>query len=87
MTPPQDPEYVEFEGHYYKYHNTPKTWYESWQICKSEGGHLAVFNSQEEATFVGGIPSTSFDWAFIGFHDLYAEGAYVTIFGKDLQHM
>ena len=83
---PGDPGYVELRGHgYYKYHRTPKTWFEAWKTCKGEGGHLAVFNSQEEARFVGGIPKTKYDWAFIGFHDLYSEGTYVTIFGKYLQ--
>ena len=34
---------------YYKLHNRPKIWYEAKRICETEGAHLAIINSVEEA--------------------------------------
>ncbi|PSN42391.1 hypothetical protein C0J52_21653, partial [Blattella germanica] len=72
-------------GQYYKYHQSPKTWNEAWTICRNEGGHLAILNSEEEAKFVGAIPKTKYNWAFVGFHDLYQEGKYVTLLDENLE--
>ena len=37
--------------------------------------------------FVRGIPTFPYDWAFIGFYDLYIEGKYVTVFGKGISYI
>ncbi|KAJ9593481.1 hypothetical protein L9F63_014966 [Diploptera punctata] len=77
--------YVHLSGYgYYKYHSSPRTWIQAWDICKSEGGHLAVPNSEEEAKFIGKIPATSYNWAYIGIHDLFKEGKYITVHDETL---
>jgi len=74
---------------YYKIHSEPKTWHEARQICAKEGGHLAIINSEEESKVLQSIfapvaAQLKKVWVFIGFHDLYNEGQYLTIFGKEL---
>jgi hypothetical protein len=74
---------------YYKIHRELKTWHEARQICAQEGGHLAIINSDEESKVLQSIfapvaAHLKADWVFIGFHDLYNEGQYLTIFGKEL---
>jgi hypothetical protein len=73
---------------YYKIHSEPKTWHEARQICVQEGGHLAIINSEEESKVLQSIfapVATELKgvWVFIGFHDLYIEGQYLTVFGKE----
>ena len=82
---------------YYKIHSVPKTWNEALQICAQEGGHLAIINSEEESKvlqsmFAPVAAKLNVVWIFIGFHDLYNEGQYLTVFGKvslskDIEHM
>lgn len=71
---------------YYKIHTEPKTWHEALQICEQEGAHLAVINSEEESKVLQSLfapvaAKLKVTWAFVGFHDLYNEGQYLTIFG------
>ena len=73
---------------YYKIHGELKTWHEARQICAQEGGHLAIINSEEESKvlqsmFAPVAANLNVVWAFIGFHDLYNEGRYLTVFGKE----
>ena len=73
---------------YYKIHSELKTWHEARQICAQEGGHLAIINSEEESKVLQSIfapvaAKLNVVWAFIGFHDLYNEGQYLTVFGKE----
>jgi hypothetical protein len=73
---------------YYKIHTEPKTWHEARQICKQEGGHLAIINSEEESKVLQSIfapvaAKLNVAWVSIGFHDLYNEGQYLTVFGKE----
>jgi hypothetical protein len=82
---------------YYKIHSERKTWYEARQICAQEGGHLAIINSEEEFKVLQSMlapvaAKVNEVWAFIGFHDLFNEGQYLTIFGKEslskiIEHM
>ena len=82
---------------YYKIHSELKTWHEALQICAQEGGHLAIINSEEESKvlqsmFAPVAAKLNVVWIFIGFHDLYNEGQYLTVFGKvslskDIEHM
>jgi len=73
---------------YYKIHSELKTWHEARQICAQEGGHLAIINSEEESKVLQSIfapvaAKLNVVWVFIGFHDLYVEGQYLTVFGKE----
>jgi len=73
---------------YYKIHSGLKTWHEARQICAQEGGHLAITNSEEESKvlqsmFAPVAAKLNVVWAFIGFHDMYNEGQYLTVFGKE----
>jgi hypothetical protein len=74
---------------YYEIHSELKTWHEARQICAKEGGHLAIINSEEESKVLQSIfaPVTAklnVMWVLIGFHDLFNEGQYLTVFGKEL---
>ena len=82
---------------YYKIHSELKNWQEAREICEQEGGHLAIINSEEESKVLQEIfapvaAKVKGVWVFIGFHDLYKEGQYLTIFGKEslsnfIEHM
>ncbi|XP_021924721.1 hemolymph lipopolysaccharide-binding protein-like isoform X2 [Zootermopsis nevadensis] len=74
---------------YYKVHSEPRNWQEARKICAEEGAHLAIINSEEESKavqsmFVPVAEKAKTVWAFIGFHDLYTEGQYLTIFDEPL---
>jgi len=84
------PGYELFPGvGYYKFHSKSATWNDAWNICTQEGAHLAIVNSEAESKVLKEIFSrfpklqdvTYNDFAFIGFHDLYNEGLYLTIYG------
>ncbi|XP_044737456.1 hemolymph lipopolysaccharide-binding protein-like [Chrysoperla carnea] len=87
--------YVLFENSFYKYHRDPQTWAKARQICEVEGGYLAIVNSEEEANFLRGMMSKYPDdvltdvvhksCVFLGFHDYFKEGEFVTIDGKSLE--
>jgi len=70
------------EAHYFGAYMEPITWVEARNVCDKEGAHLAVINSEAEAKFVASLWTSSWDWAFIGTHDFYVEGEYVTIYSK-----
>ncbi|PSN42397.1 Hemolymph lipopolysaccharide-binding protein, partial [Blattella germanica] len=72
-------------GEYYKYHSETKTWFEAWATCENEGGHLAVLRSDEQAKYVGALGGEGFDWAFIGFQDMFQEGNFITLFDETLE--
>nr|CAD7585496.1 unnamed protein product [Timema genevievae] len=67
---------------YYKLHAEAKKWDDARRACTEEGAHLAIVNSEEESKALQKLleseAKTSF--ALIGFHDLFTEGAFVTIF-------
>ncbi|XP_069701698.1 hemolymph lipopolysaccharide-binding protein-like [Periplaneta americana] len=78
---------------YYKLHTDVNTWHGAKMICEEEGAHLMVINSEKEVKSVkpildknsniaGGVHT---DWIWIGFHDLYDEGKFVTIFNDTLE--
>jgi hypothetical protein len=58
------------------------TWVPARDICEQEGAHLAVVNSEAEAKFISSLWNSNVEWAFIGTHDLYEEGVYVTIYSE-----
>lgn len=77
----------------YSFHTTGKNWDEARRICDQEGGHLAIINSETEwrvlhdlyalAPVINDVVTS--DWAFIGFHDRFVEGEFLTIQGKPLE--
>ena len=75
---------------YYKFHRQAKTWNEARVTCQREGGHLVIVNSLTEAgallhlwePYTKMFPDWRNDWAHAGFHDQFAEGDHVTVFGK-----
>ncbi|KAJ9590456.1 hypothetical protein L9F63_016487, partial [Diploptera punctata] len=75
---------------YYKLHTDYKTWEEALIACEAEGAHLLIINSDQEAKaleifwdaspkILEGFPN---NLAYVGFHDKYKEGQYLTIFSK-----
>nr|XP_031828216.1 hemolymph lipopolysaccharide-binding protein-like [Nomia melanderi] len=76
----------------HKLHTRSVTWNAARIICKEEGGHLAIINSKAEARVlseifhkagpVKGAPNN--DEAFIGIHDYYSEGDWVTVLDESL---
>jgi hypothetical protein len=74
----------------YKIHSEPKTWHEAHKICAQEGAHLAIINSEQESRVLQSIFASVVNtqigecrsFVLIGFHDLYNEGQYLTVFGK-----
>uniref|UniRef100_A0A1V1FT38 Putative LPSBP4 n=1 Tax=Reticulitermes speratus TaxID=60591 RepID=A0A1V1FT38_9NEOP len=72
---------------YYKVYNISSKWGQSWRRCEDDGAHLLIINSEAEANvarkFASNYPSV---YAFyIGFHDFFLEGQYVTIHGQSLK--
>ena len=85
------PLYEYFPGYgYYKLHTNIKSWYEAKEICESEGAHLAIINSLEEAAIIDELrrrlPILHGDWRdnliSIGMTDIENEGVWKTIFSK-----
>ncbi|XP_049868659.1 macrophage mannose receptor 1-like isoform X2 [Pectinophora gossypiella] len=84
-------------GSCYKFHRTPRTWSRAYMACAAEGGHLAIINSQAEATVLSGIfrsvPANDLTKivggtvtvAHIGFHDWGEHGDWLTIHGQTLK--
>ena len=70
---------------YYKVHTVSKQWLEALRTCEQEGAHLYIFNSKEEIDAMDELILKSFTGRtnyWIGVHDQYEEGHYVTIFSK-----
>jgi hypothetical protein len=75
---------------YYKFHTDGHTWTEALKICEEENAHLSVINSVEEAEVLqllfGRYPQLpncdEKDFLWVGVHDMYNEGKYITISGK-----
>ncbi|KAK7864515.1 hypothetical protein R5R35_003125 [Gryllus longicercus] len=82
------PGYEHFPGHgYYRLHTVPVDWMTAKATCEREGAYLVIINSQEEANLVKKLFNRDRDvgtWLHLGFHDLYKEGKYVTLFGEPL---
>lgn len=77
---------------FYRFHTTPQVWDFARQICEMEGGHLAIINNIFEHNilkqFFAKVPprtppeSDDENRAHIGFHDLFQEGHYVTLYSE-----
>ena len=69
-------------GHYYYLHNVELTWVEAAQFCSAQGSHLLILNSQEEANAIVRFVEDGKNTAYwIGAHDMYKEGEFITIHG------
>ncbi|XP_041974333.1 uncharacterized protein LOC121729778 [Aricia agestis] len=69
---------------FYKLHHTAVDWHRARIRCEAEGTELVVPESLDEATALMLVISPSlskFEGVFIGVHDIYAEGVFVTING------
>ncbi|XP_071448420.1 hemolymph lipopolysaccharide-binding protein-like [Hetaerina americana] len=74
-------------GYYKLYNASQLTFYEAFFNCSVDGGHLAIINSQEEATLLRGFWSkfpTGGSFVFLGINDLQNPGDFRTIFGQTL---
>ncbi|EFN70007.1 Hemolymph lipopolysaccharide-binding protein [Camponotus floridanus] len=76
----------------HKIHTRAATWNEARKLCNEEGGHLAIINSIAEEHVLleifnqsGPVMGAAYpDEAFLGIHDLYKEGEWVTLLGDSL---
>ncbi|XP_015590193.2 uncharacterized protein LOC107265335 [Cephus cinctus] len=76
----------------HKLHTRALVWNEARKMCNEEGGHLAIVNSLAEAHVLveifnasGPVKGASYtNVAYLGVHDLYKEGEWVTILGESL---
>ncbi|KAG8235482.1 hypothetical protein J437_LFUL018752 [Ladona fulva] len=89
VPPPLPVDYKLFPGiGYYKFHVKPASNFDdAVSICFKEGGYLAIINSKEESDVLKSLlnknPETKFypyPFSYLGFHDRYKEGEFVTIF-------
>ena len=70
---------------YYKIHPELKNWHDALKTCELEGAHLLIVDSKEEIVAVDALAvnsSTGRALYWIGIHDLFKEGDYVTIHSK-----
>lgn len=73
-------------------HTHAKTWHQARNICREEGGDLAVINSPAESQALAELMAKSLshygsedsNYVLIGFNDIDQEGEYVTIDGRSL---
>ncbi|KAJ9581871.1 hypothetical protein L9F63_003802 [Diploptera punctata] len=75
---------------YYKLYTDKKTWADAAQTCQQEGAHLLILNSDEEAHKVSqllDIPSLIGNDCWIGIHDMFKAGHYVTLFNEPLSSL
>lgn len=68
-------------------------WNDARRTCEEEGGHLAIVNSiAEEKVIIDllehaekfNVQTGHPDLFFVGFHDLFKEGEFVTVHGQSL---
>ncbi|KAJ8681206.1 hypothetical protein QAD02_016993 [Eretmocerus hayati] len=78
----------------YKLYTNLTTWNEARESCKKEGAHLAIINSRKEAELLRDMftnstlmktPDFNKVRVLIGFHDMYRDGNFVTLFDDSLE--
>ncbi|PSN48137.1 hypothetical protein C0J52_23765 [Blattella germanica] len=75
------------DKNFYKIHSDKNNWRNALDICAEEEAHLLVINSEEEAEDVISLIEKhgTTRWVhWVGFHDHFQEGDYVTIFNEKL---
>nr|AQY54458.1 immulectin 22 [Hepialus xiaojinensis] len=78
----------------YKLHLAAKNWSQAYKVCRAEQAYLAILNSAGEANFLKDkltvYPKDSLkgnfgrEEVFMGFHDKFVEGEFMTVFGQPL---
>ncbi|XP_019887929.1 hemolymph lipopolysaccharide-binding protein-like [Ooceraea biroi] len=69
----------------HKLHLRRLCWNKARQVCVHEGGQLAVINSfSEEKILLRMLQENNLTVAWLGIHDLYEEGDWVTVKGEPL---
>ncbi|KAJ9593475.1 hypothetical protein L9F63_014960, partial [Diploptera punctata] len=87
-SPPDSPPagYINIRNYgYYKFHEQKVDWHLASFVCRREGARLVVLNSEAEANKLKARWNLPESWAWIGIHDLYEEGVYVTIYNQTLE--
>ncbi|KAG8228060.1 hypothetical protein J437_LFUL007230 [Ladona fulva] len=87
VLPPQRSEGYEFFPGigYYKLHTASENFVNASNICRNEGAHLAIINSEEEATVLTKmLQKGEYDIVWVGFHDPRKNRDFRTIFGTPL---
>ncbi|XP_076278655.1 hemolymph lipopolysaccharide-binding protein-like isoform X2 [Lasioglossum baleicum] len=70
----------------YKIHTRKTTWYNARKICLAEGGQLAVMDSQQKHDLFRKWKRETINMGFwLGFHDLFEEGSWVTVNGESIE--
>ncbi|XP_072753637.1 hemolymph lipopolysaccharide-binding protein-like [Anoplolepis gracilipes] len=71
----------------HKLHPRKLTWNKARQACIQEGGHLAIINSDsEEKVLLRMLQEKNIDVAWLGLHDYFEEGDWVTVKGEALEN-
>jgi hypothetical protein len=68
-----------YKASYYNVHDEPLTWFEASKVCGTEGAHLLIINSIQEAEAVKRFLDPSVETYSVGIHDLFDEGKFVTV--------
>lgn len=70
----------------HKLHSRKQNWNDARKSCMEEGGYLAIPNSlAEETVLIKWLQAANVDSAWLGIHDLFAEGDWVTLTGESLE--
>ncbi|XP_076618750.1 hemolymph lipopolysaccharide-binding protein-like isoform X1 [Colletes latitarsis] len=70
----------------HKLHTRKLSWNRARKSCIDEGGYLAIPNSlAEEAVLIKWMLASKVDTAWLGIHDLFEEGDWVTLTGESLE--
>ncbi|XP_011341208.1 hemolymph lipopolysaccharide-binding protein-like isoform X1 [Ooceraea biroi] len=70
----------------HKLHSRKVTWNKARQACIQEGGHLAIINSAlEEMILIHMLQDKNVTAGWLGLHDFYEEGDWVTILDESLE--
>ena len=78
---------------YYKMHTVAEKWDDARKICMQEGTHLLILNSGAEMDAVKSIWSKNLnisgsnfpDYIYVGVHDRFNEGDFITILGTAVE--
>ncbi|XP_011341206.1 hemolymph lipopolysaccharide-binding protein-like [Ooceraea biroi] len=75
------------DGYVHKFYLLKTTWNKARQTCVKEGGHLAIINStSEEKVLLRMMQEKNISAAWLGLHDLYEEGDWVSILDEPLEN-
>ncbi|XP_043269965.1 secretory phospholipase A2 receptor-like [Venturia canescens] len=71
-----------------KLHLQTVTWNQARKICIEEGGHLAIIRTDEEEKIVlQMMTDKSVDTAWLGLHDVFENGVWISIFDEPVDHI